>query len=46
MLSLVDETGAWVEYYHNGLPMGCNYRPWESAINIEAAILYATTYVK
>lgn len=46
MLTLVDETGAWVEYYHNGLPMGCNYRPWESAINIEAAILYATTYVK
>ncbi|HBG56395.1 MAG TPA: hypothetical protein DDX07_00090 [Porphyromonadaceae bacterium] len=46
MLSVVDETGAWVEYYHNGIPMGCNYRPWESAINIEAMILYATSYDK
>jgi len=46
MLSVVDETGAWVEYYHNGIPMGCNYRPWESAINIEAAIIYATSYDK
>lgn len=46
MLSVVDETGAWVEYYHHGLPMGCNYRPWESAINIEAMILYATHYDK
>lgn len=46
MLSVVDETGAWVEYYHNGLPMGCNYRPWESAINIEAVISYATNYDK
>jgi hypothetical protein len=46
MLSVVDETGAWVEYYHNGLPMGCNYRPWESAINIEAAIAYATNNEK
>ena len=41
MLSVVDEVGAWVEYYNNGVPMGCNYRPWESAINIEAIILYA-----
>jgi hypothetical protein len=46
MLSIVDETGAWVEYYNNGVPMGCNYRPWESAINIEAIISYATSYNK
>lgn len=46
MMSVVDETGAWVEYYHNGIPMGCNYRPWESAINIEAIILYALNYEK
>lgn len=44
MLSVVDEVGAWVEYYNNGVPMGCNYRPWESAINIEAIILYALNY--
>lgn len=44
MMSLIDETGAWVEYYHNGIPMGCNYRPWESAINIEAIILYSLNY--
>ncbi|MEA4917810.1 hypothetical protein [Proteiniphilum sp.] len=44
MMSVVDETGAWVEYYHNGVPMGCNYRPWESAINIDAIILYSLNY--
>lgn len=44
MMSAVDETGAWVEYYHNGVPMGCNYRPWESAINIDAIILYSLNY--
>jgi hypothetical protein len=40
-MSVVDEAGAWVEYYQNGKPMGCRYRPWESAINIEAIIAYA-----
>ena len=40
-MSVVDESGAWVEYYQNGKPMGCRYRPWESAINIEAIIEYA-----
>jgi hypothetical protein len=33
--------GAWVEYYKDGNPQGCRYRPWESAINIEAIIEYA-----
>lgn len=40
-MSVVDESGAWVEYYRDGKPMGCRYRPWESAINIEAIIEYA-----
>ena len=40
MMNLRDETGAWVEYYDNGVPMGCKCRPWESGINIEAAIRY------
>lgn len=44
MLSVVDEVGAWVEYYDKGNPMGCNYRPWESAINIESIILYSLNY--
>lgn len=40
-MSVVDESGAWVEDYKDGKPMGCRYRPWESAINIEAIIEYA-----
>ena len=45
-MSVVDETGAWVEYYRDGKPMGCRYRPWESAINIEAIIEYALSKEK
>jgi hypothetical protein len=41
MLSLVDATGAWVEYYVDHCPMGTRCRPWESAINIEAALRWA-----
>lgn len=40
-LSVIDPTGAWVEYYENGMPQGTRYRPWESAINIEALIQYS-----
>lgn len=40
-MAAVDESGAWVEYYNDGKPMGCRYRPWESGINIEAIIKYA-----
>lgn len=40
-MSVVDKSGAWVEYYQDGKPTGCQYRPWESAINIEAIIEYA-----
>ena len=38
MMNLRDNTGAWVEYYDRNLPMGCKCRPWESGVNIEAAI--------
>lgn len=40
MLEARDVTGAWVEYYDDELPAGCRYRPWESGINIDAAIQY------
>ncbi len=40
-LSLTDQNGAWSEYYLNGLPNGTRYRPWESAINLEALIDFA-----
>lgn len=39
-LSVLDPTGAWVEYYDNDKPFNCRSRPWESAINIEAVIEY------
>jgi Glucoamylase and related glycosyl hydrolases len=41
MMHMLDETGAWVEYYTEGKPSGTFCRPWESAINLEAAILFA-----
>lgn len=44
MLNVLDKTGAWVEYYQDNKPKGTRYRPWESAINIEAAIDYALSY--
>lgn len=40
MMHLRDETGTWCEYYQDERPSGCRYRPWESGINIEAAINY------
>lgn len=44
MMAALDSTCAWVEYYNNGVPAGNRYRPWESGINLEAAILYAEKY--
>ena len=44
MLDVIDSTGAWVEYYENDVPSGTLCRPWESAINIEAAIDYAKSF--
>jgi hypothetical protein len=40
-LSVSDQTGAWAEYYLNDKPYGTRYRPWESAINLEALIDFA-----
>ena len=40
-LSMADQNGAWSEYYLNGQPNGTRYRPWESAINLEAMIDFA-----
>ena len=40
MLDIRDDTGAWVEYYDGDVPTGTFCRPWESAINAEAALYY------
>jgi hypothetical protein len=40
MMNLRDETGTWCEYYLDDVANGCRYRPWESGINLEAAINY------
>lgn len=40
LLRLLDEAGAWVEYYKNGLAFNTRCRPWESGINIEALIRF------
>lgn len=41
LLDLLDEAGAWSEYYTEDQPAGTRYRPWESGINIDALILYS-----
>lgn len=38
LLEIRDETGAWVEYYVDGVPTGCRCRPWESGINAAALV--------
>ncbi len=40
-LSLVDPVGAWVEYYLDHRPSATRYRPWESAVNLEALLHFA-----
>jgi hypothetical protein len=45
-LSIVDETGAWSEYYLDNTPSGTRCRPWESAINLEALIKFAQNHLK
>jgi len=45
-LDIVDEIGAWSEYYIGDTPSGTRCRPWESAINLEALIEYARNYQK
>lgn len=41
MISVIDQTGAWVEYYEDGKAFNTRCRPWESGINLEVAIQYA-----
>jgi hypothetical protein len=43
-LTVADSAGVWSEYYNNNIPRRTRYRPWESAINIEALIEYAKQY--
>mgnify|MGYP006279500621 CR=1 FL=1 len=40
-LSVTDSTGVWAEYYIKDVPYSTRYRPWESAINLEALLRYA-----
>ena len=40
MLEARDDTGVWVEYYDEGGPKGCRYRPYESGINLDAIVRY------
>jgi len=35
-MEVLDETGAWVEYYDNKRPYNCRCRAWESGINMDA----------
>ena len=37
-LSVTDSTGVWAEYYIKDVPYSTRYRPWESAINLEAVL--------
>lgn len=39
-LNLVDDVGAWSEYYVKGKPFNTRYRPWESGINLEALLCF------
>ena len=45
-LGLADAAGAWSEYYVHSQPQGTRCRPWESAINLEALLLWADKYNK
>ncbi len=40
MIGLRDDIGAWWEYYNSGVRSGTGCRPWESGINISAAVRY------
>ena len=40
MMDLRDSSVSWVEYYVDGYPYNTPCRPWESSINIAAALKY------
>lgn len=41
MMDLRDSSLSWVEYYVDGIPFNTPCRPWESSINIAAALWYS-----
>lgn len=41
MMDLRDSSLSWVEYYVGGVPFNTPCRPWESSINIAAALKFA-----
>ena len=41
MMDLRDSSLSWVEYYVDGVPFNTPCRPWESSINIAAALKYS-----
>lgn len=41
MMGVIDAMGTWSEYYLDHQPFNTRCRPWESAINIEAALHWA-----
>ncbi len=43
MMFVLNDTGSWVGYYKDGT-YGTRYRTWESAINLEAAVLFAEKF--
>jgi len=45
-LAVADSAGIWSEYYLNNIPYLTRYRPWESALNIEALLKFANQYHK
>lgn len=40
MMDLRDSSLSWVEYYVDGIPYNTPCRPWESSVNIAAALKY------
>ena len=44
LLSMRDEVGVWSEYYIESELTGTRYRPWESAINADALLMYAQKF--
>jgi len=46
MMSVRDDTGLWAEYYDNHEPTGTRCRPWESGINLDAALAHVARKYK
>ena len=46
LLSLRDDAGVYPEYFMADRPFNTRYRPWESAIDLDAMLIYAEQYGK